>query len=80
MSTSRLTPEQAEKLRLAVAKRLRFFNRLEKRLQQLGFPPDDPVMFAASRARAHVQDLHVAAHYASCRRGVGRAETKGGSQ
>ena len=71
MERKHLTPEQAERLCQAVARRLRFFNRLCGRMNELHFPPDDPVYRAAHAARDAAQDLHVAALYARCRRGVG---------
>jgi hypothetical protein len=50
---------------------LRYLNRLCERMMRLGFPPDDPLQVAAVKARAAMQDLHTAAHYATCRHGVG---------
>lgn len=72
MTSADLTPEQAQRLRLAIARQLRYLNRLCGRLQSLRFPVEDPLCAAALRARNAMQDLHVACHYASCKRGVGR--------
>lgn len=53
---------------------LRYLNRLCERMIRLQFPVDDPLQVATVRARAAMQDLLTAAHYASCWHGVGRAE------
>lgn len=73
MDADDLTTEQAEQLRATVARHLRFFHRLCDRMNRLGFPPNDPLTSAAHEARNAVYALHVAAHYASCKHGVGRA-------
>lgn len=73
MTSSDLRPDQAERLREQIAGHLRYLNRLCERMNRLGFPPADPLYVAAERARAAIQALHVAAHYASCGQGVGRA-------
>jgi hypothetical protein len=72
MTSTDLHPAQAQKLTATVARQLQFLNRLCDRMTELGFPTDDPLWRAASQARNAVQDLHVAAHYAGCRGGVGR--------
>lgn len=74
MTSADLTREQAERLRLQVARILRWHNALVARMTRLGFATDDPVWLAGIRARDCLQDLHVAAHYASCEHGVGRAD------
>lgn len=74
MHSTHLTRQQADRLRLQVAARLPWLTRLIDRMQQRRFPPDDPVFIAALRAREAMQDLHVAAHYASCEHGIGRPE------
>jgi hypothetical protein len=42
-------------------------------MELLGFPPDDPLYIAASRAHDALQELHVRAHYCTCTSGVGRS-------
>jgi hypothetical protein len=74
MKPARLSIEQARRLRERVAARLRFLNRLVERMNAIGFVPGDPLMTAALNARDAVQKLHVEAHYASCKSGVGRGE------
>jgi hypothetical protein len=72
MSSDDLNPKQRERLRADVARMLRYLNRLVERMTRLGFPVKDPVYVAAISARAAIQDLHIAAHYATCTHGVGR--------
>jgi hypothetical protein len=69
-----LKPEQAHKLMARVAEQLRFLNHLCERMQDLGFPPDDPLWRSAIAARDAHQDLHVASHYAECKDGGGRPD------
>ena len=76
VTSTDLQPEQALRLRIAVAHHLRYLNRLCDRMNRLGFPPNGPLYVAAERARVSAQDLHVAAHYVSCKQGVGRAAGK----
>jgi len=72
MTGTDLKPEKAHRLMAQVAEQLRFLNPLCERMQNLGFPPDDPLWRASITARNAHQDLHVASHYASCKTGVGR--------
>ena len=72
MDSADLTPEQAERLGADVRNMLRYLNRLCQRMTRLGFPVHDPLYVAVVKARAAIQDLHMAAHYASCKHGVGR--------
>jgi hypothetical protein len=72
MDSSHLKPEQAERLGAQVRWHLRYLNRLCERMTRLGFPPKDPLYVAAVKGRAAMQDLHMGAHYASCKHGVGR--------
>ena len=66
-----LTPEQADRLAKTVARNLRFLKRLCGRLNQLQFEPGDQLNRAANTARNAMQDLHVAALYARCKRPPG---------
>jgi hypothetical protein len=72
MTSGDLKPHQSEKLRTDVAKMLRYLNRLVERMTRLGFPVNDPLNIAGASARNAMQDLHTAAHYATCPHGVGR--------
>ena len=70
MDSTDLSAQQAKRLRETIARHLRFLNKLCGRMQQLGFPLDDPLCRAAQEARTRVQDLHTAAHYAGCKQGA----------
>lgn len=72
MHSSDITPEQAERLKAIVARKLRFLNRLQERMNRLTFPTDDPLWLSVVYARNAAQDLFVACHYAGCKSGVGR--------
>jgi hypothetical protein len=69
-----LDTETAQKLRRAVAARLRWFGLLRRRMELRGFPPTDPLYISVSKCYDATQELHVRCHYASCRGGVGRRE------
>src|SRR5690348_898619 len=73
VDSSNLTPTQAARVGAQIGRHLRYLNRLCARVQQVGFPPNDPLFYAAMRARNEAQGLSVACHYASCTSGVGRA-------
>jgi hypothetical protein len=66
VTSNDLKSNQAERLRRDVARMLRYLNRLVHRMSRLGFPIQDPMYVAATTARAAMQDLHTAAHYATC--------------
>ena len=73
MKSSDLTDEQLERLKRQMGPPLRWLNALIRRMDAVGFDPTDDVYRAALRARDSMQSLHVAAHYASVRQGIGRA-------
>ena len=72
MTSDDLHVDRAIRLMAQVGRQLRWLDRLCRRMDQLGFPPDDSLRQAALAARSTMQDLHVEAHYASCKSGVGR--------
>ena len=72
VDSSDLDPEVAQQLTRAVRERLDWFGRLRRRMELRGFPPTDPLYIAVTRCYNAAQELHVRAHYASCRGGVGR--------
>jgi hypothetical protein len=67
-----LTTAQASKLMEQVGHRLRYVGRLRRRMELMGFPPDDPMYLAATRAFNALQELHILGHYASCTSGVAK--------
>jgi hypothetical protein len=72
MRSDELTTEQAELLRDALARHVRLLDRLMDRMNQRGFPTDDPVFIAAIRAQNAMYGLLMAVHYAGCKSGVGK--------
>ena len=72
MDSSRITPDQAARLCASLRGSLAFVGKLRRRMELLGFPPDDPLYLDAVRAQQALQDLHVRSHYCSVRSGVGR--------
>lgn len=72
MTSADLTSTQATQLRDFVARRLRYLNRLLDRMQRVRWLPEDDMFQAVICARDAMQDLHVAAHYAGRKSGVGR--------
>lgn len=72
MKWSDITPDQAEALLRSVRRQLSFLNRLQRRMERLGFPPADPLYRAATDARNGAADLFVCAHYGTCPSGVAK--------
>lgn len=61
-----IKPQQAQRLCEAIRPSLAYVVRLRRRMEQLGFPPDDVLYRAAARAHDAMQELHVRAHYCAC--------------
>jgi len=74
MDSTHITPAQANRLREILGRNLRFVARLSQRMERLGFPADDPLYVATSKAQRALQELHVRAHYCSCTSGVGKVK------
>jgi hypothetical protein len=51
VTSSDLTPAQANQLRQQVARHLQYLNKLCERCNCLGWPIDDPIVVAAQEAR-----------------------------
>jgi hypothetical protein len=71
MDSSHIKPEQAMRLCQTLRRSLAHLGRLRRRMELLGFPPDDPLYRSTSKAHDALQELHVRAHYCSCPSGVG---------
>jgi hypothetical protein len=68
-----ITQTQAAKLGQTISRQLRYLGKLRTRMEQLGFPPTDPLYQQVCAAFNHVHGLNVAVHYLSCNPGaVGR--------
>jgi hypothetical protein len=72
MKSEDLTPAQARKLHDALAPTLGFLNKLERRLIELQFDPNDPLYGLVTEAYNSLHKLSVETHYLSCVSGVAR--------
>jgi hypothetical protein len=63
MDCTNLTRQQMEDLRQAIRVRLGFLNRLLRRMEKLGFAPDDRLYAATARAYSAMHELNVVAIY-----------------
>ena len=73
MDSSQIKPEQAMRLCASLRGSMAYLLKLRQRMEELGFPPDDPLYRATTHAQQAIQDLHVRAHYCSCTSGVGKS-------
>jgi len=71
MTSADIKPQQAIRLCASVRRSLAYLGRLRRRMELLGFPPDDPLYRSTSAAHDALQELHVRAHYCSVPSGVG---------
>jgi hypothetical protein len=71
MDSRVISPAAADALMRQVGAHLNWLGRLRRRMELLGFSPEDPLYRACSEAYNAMQELHVRAHYASCTSGVG---------
>ena len=73
MNSRDLTAEQAKQTRQQLLPSLRYLAALRNRVQQCGFPADDPLRQRVEQAHDAVHRLTIELHYLSCNGGVGRA-------
>jgi hypothetical protein len=71
MNSKDITPAQAAALGKIIGQHLRYLGKLRSRMDQLGFPGNDPLYFDVCRAHDMAQALWVNLHYLSCASGVG---------
>jgi hypothetical protein len=71
MNSTDITREQAEQMHGALFPLANYLNRLVRRMEHTGFPPDDSLFRRASLAYDETRSLLVELHYMSCN-GVGR--------
>ena len=75
MTSNDLTREQVEALLASVRRQLRYLGKLRDRMNQRGFPPNDPLFVATTGAFNAVHALRVELHYLTCPAGTaGRAK------
>ena len=65
-----LTYDQLAKLKEQVGRHLRYYNRLQRRMEQRGFCAEEHALVSEAIHKVHALSVHL--HYASCRGGVGR--------
>ena len=66
-----LTREQIDALMAQLRPMRAYLGRLQKRMEKVGFTPDDPLLKLTAKARDAVQELAMAVHYAGCKGQVG---------
>ena len=67
-----LMPWQAKRIAAALRPALGYLSRLQRRMEQRGFPPRDPLYQLVERAYMALHHLFIELHYRSCDGGVGR--------
>jgi hypothetical protein len=67
-----LEPWQAERIMERLQPSLAYLNRLRRRMERRGFPPNGRLYRMVSEAQEAVNDLYVELHYCSCDSGIGR--------
>ena len=72
MTSDDLTAEQASKLYEALFPHVNYLLRLKKRMEELRFAEDDPLVIAATRAYQAAWELRQEAHRRSVRMGCSR--------
>lgn len=72
MSSRGLKPWQAKRIAAALGPALGYLHRLQRRMEQRGFPPQDPLYQLVGRAYEAMHHLYIELHYRSCDGGVGR--------
>jgi hypothetical protein len=72
MRSDDLTRDQARALKNKLGPMLGYLNRLKKRMNNKGFPPDDELLRAVCKAEMAMHELHVATHYLACGDVTGR--------
>jgi hypothetical protein len=76
VDSSNLRPWQALKIRKSLEKALGYLARLQRRMELMGFPPNDPLFVMTVRTRHDMQMLLMELHYLSCESGVGRKRSE----
>lgn len=74
VDSTNLKPEQIAKLTAIITRNHRFLNRLQARMERLGFTPQDPLYQATARALDGTHAMSVQLHYLSVGHGVGKPE------
>jgi len=70
MDSRNLTKKQAEELAAKIQPMAGYLYRVQSRMIERGFPPDDPLLLNVSKAYDAIDQLFMDLHYRSCN-GVG---------
>jgi len=76
MDSSDLTPAQAQAINKIIGQHLRYLGKLRSRMDQVGFPGNDPLYFDVCRAIDMSQALRVRLHYLPRSSGVGMPQRR----
>ncbi len=79
MNRESLQPWQADRLFQSLYPGMNYLSRLKRRMEQVGFLPDDPLYRHVAAACEAMFNLRVELHYLSCRSGVGKPSIKSGA-
>ena len=63
MDSHNLSAEQVERLHRALGTHLRYFGRLQARMDTVGFVPGDPLYERVKKAHDALHDLTIHVHY-----------------
>lgn len=70
MDSGDLSSIDADRIRKALPS-VAYLSALKRRMEQRGFPPDDPLYRHVVQAQQALSDLHIHVHYMTCRGKVG---------
>jgi hypothetical protein len=76
MDSQDITPAQAAAIGKIIGQHLRYLGKLQRRMNQVGFLPADPLFRDVAEAYDAIHKLNVSLHYLSCSSGVGRSPRK----
>lgn len=70
MDSDDLSVFDAERIKRALPSVV-YLSALRKRMEERGFPPNDPLYQHVTQAQQALSDLHIHVHYLTCRGKVG---------
>ena len=76
MNRESLQPWQADRLFQTLYPGMNYLSRLKRRMEQVGFLPDDPLYRHVAAAYDAMLSLRVELHYLSCRSDVGKVHAR----
>jgi hypothetical protein len=76
MDSDELTTEQAAQMHRSLFRLANYLNRVVKRMERTGFPPNDPIFLSARRAYDAISTFCMDLHYLSCQEWRRQARAK----